>query len=671
MMENEVDTAPLPIEHAVARLRQRQQQGEHEAALDGAAALLADLPENRDLLMIAASSLRSMSRIDEALAMLDRLDRHHPCYSRALQERGLCHVARKEAGPAIDALLRAVNINPALPMSWRMLEGVYRLTGDAAHAATAAAHSAALKALPADIVTATTFFFDGDLAPAEQIIRAWLIEHGDHPEAMRLLAKIGMARDVLDDAELLLEAVLEQVPDHRAARLEYAQCLVQRHKYAEARAQIDRLLALDPGNPDYLALAATAAVGLGENERSIDLYRALLAIQPHSPDAHLWLGHALKTVGAVPEAVASYRTAAAARPDFGDAYWSLANLKTYRFEDAEIATMRDAEAAAGTATVDRIHLCFALGKALEDRGDHAQSWAYYARGNALQRAESRYRPEILETNTRQQRAVCTPAFFAARQGWGVPDPDPIFIVGLPRAGSTLIEQILASHSQVEGTQELADIQRIVLELQGRDPDVNDPRYPTMLPDLARDHVEALGRRYIDDTSAYRTDRPFFIDKMPNNFRHIGLIHLMLPNAKIIDARRDPMSCCFSNLKQLFAQGQEFSYSIDDIALYYRTYLDLMAHWDQVLPGRVLRIQHEDVVDDLEGNVRRILDHCGLAFEPGCIEFHKNRRNVRTPSSEQVRRPIFRDGLDQWKAYEPWLDPLKTALSDAMVRYRDA
>ncbi|WP_404710276.1 tetratricopeptide repeat-containing sulfotransferase family protein [Sphingomonas sp. MMS24-J13] len=671
MTENEADTAPLPIEHAVARLRRRQQEGEHAAALEGAQALLVDLPENRDLLMIAASSLRSMSRIGEALAMLDQLDRHHPRYSRALQERGLCHVARKEAGPAIDALLRAVNINPALPMSWRMLEGVYRLTGDAANAATAAAHSATLRDLPSEIVTATTFFFDGDLAPAEQIIRAYLIEHGDHPEAMRLLAKIGMARDVLDDAELLLEAVLAMVPDHRAARLEYAQCLVQRHKYAEARTQLDGLMALDPRNADYLALAATAAVGLGENERSIELYRTLLAAQPDSPDAHLWLGHALKTVGDVPDAVASYRAAAAARPDFGDAYWSLANLKTYRFEEAEIAAMRAAETAAGTATVDRIHLCFALGKALEDRGEIADSWRYYERGNALQRAESRYRPEILETNTRQQSAVCTPAFFAGRKGWGVSDPDPIFIVGLPRSGSTLIEQILASHSQVEGTQELADIQRIVLELQGRDPDLNDPRYPTMLQDLAREHVEALGQRYIDDTRAYRTGKAFFIDKMPNNFRHIGLIHLMLPNAKIIDARRDPMSCCFSNLKQLFAQGQEFSYSIDDIARYYRTYLDLMAHWDDALPGRVLRIQHEDVIDDLEGSVRRILDHCGLAFEPGCIEFHKNRRNVRTPSSEQVRRPIFRDGLDQWKAYEPWLGPLQAALGDAMVRYHDA
>ena len=391
---------------------------------------------------------------------------------------------------------------------------------------------------------------------------------------------------------------------------------------------------------------------------------------PDAPDLYLWLGHALKTVGQVPEAIAAYRAAAAARPDFGDAYWSLANLKRYRFDDAEIARMRSAEASAATAPADRAHLCFALGKALEDRGETPDSWHYYERGNALQRADSRYRPDILETNTRQQMAVCTRDFFAQREGWGAPDADPIFILGLPRSGSTLIEQILASHSEVEGTQELPDIQRIVVELQGRDPDFDNPRYPAVLADMTRDDVAALGARYIADTRVYRTGRRRFIDKMPNNFRHIGMIRLMLPNATIIDARREPMACCFSNLKQLFAQGQEFTYSIDDIARYYRTYLDLMAHWDDVLPGHVLRVHHEDVVDDLEGSVRRLLDHCGLAFEPACVDFHRNRRSVRTPSSEQVRQPIFRDGLDQWRKYEPHLGPLKAALGDALERYRD-
>jgi hypothetical protein len=252
----------------------------------------------------------------------------------------------------------------------------------------------------------------------------------------------------------------------------------------------------------------------------------------------------------------------------------------------------------------------------------------------------------------------------------VPNPDPIFIVGLPRSGSTLLEQILASHSRVEGTQELANVQQIVRNLRGRDPDLNNPRYPRILAEMSAGEFRPLGEQYLATTLVYRTDKPFFIDKMPNNFRHLGLIHLMLPNARIIDARREPMACCFSNLKQLFANGQEFTYSIEDIARYYRTYLELMRHWDRVLPGRILRIQHEDVVEDLEGNVRRILDFCGLEFEPACIEFHKTERSVRTASSEQVRQPIFREGLDQWTNFEPWLNPLKEALGDALNHYRD-
>ncbi|HVW73326.1 MAG TPA: sulfotransferase [Rhizomicrobium sp.] len=667
-MDAIIDQAPS-TEAEIRRLRQLQREGHHGAALEGARVLLGRFPQNRDLLLIEAMGLRHLGRIDEALAVLARLEQLQPRFSQIHQERGLCHVARKDAPQAIEALLRAVNINPALPMSWRMLEGVYRLSGDAAHADTAAAHVAILKNLPPEVVTATSLFSDGDLAPAEEIVRAFLLRHGNHPEAMRLLAKIGMARDVLDDAELLLEAVMVLAPDHRGARLDYAQVLLKRHKYQDARAQAEHLLALEPTNMEYLSVAATTAVGLGEHERSIAFYRTMLVQAPGNPDVHLWLGHALKTVDRLAEAIQSYRAAAVARPDFGDAYWSLANLKTYRFGDDEIAQMRAAEEAAATLPEDRIHLCFALGKALEDRGEIAQSWIFYERGNALKRAQSRYRPESTEANTRRQIALCTGDFFRARAGWGDPSPDPIFILGLPRAGSTLLEQILASHSQVEGTQELADIQRVVVDLMGRDSDPDNPRYPAVLAEMTREDFRRLGEKYLADTRVYRTDRQFFIDKMPNNFRHVGLIHLMLPNAKIIDARREPMSCCFSNLKQLFAAGQEFTYSIDDIARYYRAYLELMRHWDAVLPGRILRIQHEDVVADLDGSVRRILDYCGLPFEQSCIDFHKTRRSVRTPSSEQVRQPIFRDSLDQWVKFEPWLDALKAALGDARHNYR--
>jgi tetratricopeptide (TPR) repeat protein len=486
---------------------------------------------------------------------------------------------------------------------------------------------------------------------------------------MRLLARIGLTRDVLDDAETLLEAVLKIAPDYRAARYDYACVLLERHLYQRACEEAEALLATEPHHLDYRALYARASVGLGEHDRAITLYRKLLQEVPGAADLHLSLAHSLKTQGQQAESIEAYRAAAAVRPDFGDAYWSLANLKTYRFRDDEIASMRAAEAAPATQTVDRYHLCFALGKAFEDRADYAESWRYYSQGNALKRSESRYRAEIIEINTRKQIEVCTREFFASREGFGVPRPDPIFIVGLPRAGSTLIEQILASHSGVEGTHELGEIPRIVLDLQGRQPDLDNPRYPDVLAELKPEDFRRLGEKYLSDTRIYRGNKPYFIDKMPNNFRHIGLIHLILPNAKIIDVRREPIACCFSNLKQLFATGQEFSYSVEDIARYYRTYLDAMQHWDEVLPGRVLRVQHEDVVDDLESNVRRILDFCGLPFEPSCLEFYKTARSVRTASSEQVRQPIFRDGVDQWKNYEPWLDPLKEALGDALVRYR--
>ncbi|HLZ97232.1 MAG TPA: sulfotransferase [Steroidobacteraceae bacterium] len=657
------------VETEVIRIRGLLERGRYAEAEASAAALALQVPENRDVLYLSAVSLRYQRRIPEALATLERLERLHPKFSRLYQERGHCYVALRDAPRAIDSLLKGVNINPALPASWSLLEGLYRLTGEAENAGMAAAHVATLKALPPEVVTATSLFSDGELLPAENIVRAYLLEHGNHVEAMRLLARIGIEREVFDDAELLLEAVLVLAPDYRAARHDYARVLVERHKYQRAREELETLLRLEPGNRHYRTLCATAYVGLGDHEKAIAMYRELLVDAPQAADLHLSIAHSLKTLGRREEAITAYRDAAAARPNFGDAYWSLANLKTYRFTNDEIAGMRAAEASPATSPVDRYHLCFALGKAFEDLGDYQESYRYYERGNAHKRAQSRYAPEVFETNTRKQIEVCTREFFASRAPSGDPRPDPIFIVGLPRAGSTLLEQILASHSAVEGTQELADVPRMVLELQGRELDLVNPRYPGAMAEMTGADFLRLGEKYLNDTRIHRTGKPRFIDKMPNNFRHIGLIHLILPNARIIDARREPMACCFSNLKQLFAAGQEFTYSVEDIARYYRTYLELMEHWNSALPGRVLKVLHEDVVDDLEGNVRRILDFCGLDFEPACLEFYKNERSVRTASSEQVRQPIYREGLDQWRHYEPWLAPLKDALGDALVRYR--
>ena len=647
-----------------------QATGDYASVVAGANRLLVSHSANRDLLLLAAHSLRMMQQTDQALTALERLEQHHPRFSQMFLERGLCHVARRDAPAAIADLRSAVTINPALAMGWRMLDGLLRMTGDHASSATAVRHCSHLASLPPPIVTAKVLFYDGEIDQAETLIRRFLLDIGDHPEAMRLLAQIGQTRNVLDDAETLYAAVLTLVPEHNEARHEYVQVLIGRHKFPEARAALEPLLKHDPAHHANRIQAATIQVGLGDFEGVIPEYRAMLRetigdspqARVHRADLNLWLGHALKTEARTDEAIEAYMAATADRPDFGDAWWSLANLKTYRFAPESIAVLQQQLDNPATAENDRIHIAFALGKALEDSGDYAGSWTAYEQGNAMHRASNDYIPEFFETNTREQKRVCTAAFFAERAGWGFDDPAPIFVLGLPRSGSTLIEQILASHSMVEGTQELPDIQRIVHELQGRELNFDEPRYPGVLPELDAAAIRRFGEQYIADTMPNRIlGRPYFIDKMPNNFRHVGLIQLVLPKARIIDTRRDAMSCCFSNFKQLFAQGQEFTYGIEDIARYYRTYIELMNHWDAVLPGRVLRVQHEDVVNDLEASVRRILDYCGLPFEPACLEFHKTRRSVRTPSSEQVRQPIFRDGLDQWKNFEPWLEPLRAAL----------
>jgi tetratricopeptide (TPR) repeat protein len=653
------------VEAELLRIRRLVEEKQFAAALCAAQALRATVPENRDVLYMIAVSQRWLKQIPDALATLDGLAAIHPSFSRLYQERGHCYVTMRDAPRAVDAFLNAVNINPALPASWGMLQSLYRMTGQAANAETASVHIATLAKLPSEIVTATALFSDGELAPAEAIVRAYLLKHGNHVEAMRLLARIGLAHDVLDDADILLEAVLKLAPDYRAARYDYAIALLRRHKHAQAGAELDKLLELEPDNRAYKISRATANVGLGDHETALQAYRELVidaATPVQTGDLHLSIAHSLKALGHQAEAIQAYRDAAGARPSYGDAYWSLANLKTYRFTAEEIARMRADVEADATQPVDRFHLCFALAKSLEDSGEFAESFRYYERGNALKRSQSSYSSGPVERNTRLQKNICTREFFDARRGVGCALSDPIFIVGLPRSGSTLLEQILASHTQVEGTMELADIPRMVLDLQGREADGENPRYPAILQELQPEDFLRLGEKYIADTHVYRSDKPRFIDKMPNNFRHLGLIHLILPNARIIDARRNAMACCFSNFKQLFASGQEFTYGLEDIGRYYRTYLELMTHWDEALPGKVLRVEHEDVVDNLEANVRRILDFCGLDFEASCVEFYKTERSIRTASSEQVRRPIFKEGLDQWRNFEPWLRPLQEALA---------
>jgi predicted Zn-dependent protease len=663
-MEATLLIAPTPrIENEVGRLRELLNGRQFAPAFHGANALLEEVPENRDVLYILAVSQRYLGRVSDALVTLARLERSHPDYPRLFQERGHCYVAMRSAPEAIAAFEQAVMLNSSLPASWQALEVLYRMTGQTADADSAAANIARLAALPVEIRTAASMYCDGEIDPAEQLVRQFLLTHGDHIEGMRLLAEIGVKRDVLDDAEFLLEGVLGLAPDYHAARYEYAVVLLKRHKHLQALEQVEKLLETDPANPIYRTTRATICAGFGNVERALPLYRDLLAEQPKSVELHLSIAHVLKALGRPQEAIESYRTATGVRLSYGEAYWSLANMKTYRFTDEELSRMRAEEAAPTVRLTDRYHLCFALGKALEDREQYAEAFAYYARGNAVKKSECRYRPAFTELNTRLQAEVFTAEFLAARRGFGCDSTAPIFIVGLPRSGSTLIDQILASHTQVEGTMELAEVPRQVQQLQSREPENGNPRYPGILAQLKSEDFRRMGEEYLADSRAYRTGKARFVDKMPNNFRHLGLIHLMLPNAKVIDARRDAVACCFSNFKQLFASGQQFTYSFEDIARYYRSYVELMAHWNRVLPGAVLRIQHEDVVDDLDANVRRILEFCGLDFEPACIEFHKTQRRIHTASSEQVRQPIYREGLDQWRHFEPWLGPLKEALGD--------
>jgi len=636
---------------------------------------------DRDALFQAARALRAGQRVPEALATLAQLETLYPHFSRLFQERGHCHILLGDAPAAVVALHEAVRLNPTLPASWDMLEQLYRRLGHTAQADKAAQHLSVLKQLPPEVVMANSLYADGDLSPAEAVIRDYLRKDSGNVGALRLLARIRTASDALGEAETLLESVLKHAPDYHEARLDYAIVLLQQQKHLPARAQAEMLLGHDPDNREYLKQYGAACIGLGDYEPLIDLYERLLSGQVQSTaevaDLRLWRAAALKITGRLPDAIADYHASLAALPAQGVAWFGLANLKTYRFTDDDIARMRAVESLPDIQDMDRIYLSFALGKALEDRRDYAPSWAHYSQGNAVRHTTSRYRPEVAEASAARLKAVFTTDFFAERTGWGLDDPAPIFVLGLPRSGSTLIEQILASHSQVEGTQELTVIGRYAAELCGQDPDCGLPLKPDVLRNLTAEDARLLGERFLNDTRTYRRlGRPVFIDKMPNNFWHIGLIQLILPRSTLIDARREPMACCFSNFKQLFgAVNQEFTYDIEHLARHYRIYLDLMRHWDDVLPaqnfsGRVLRVQYEEVVDDLDSSVRRMLVHGGLPFEPACLAFHETRRSVRTPSSEQVRHPIGREGLDQWQHYAQWLEPLRDALGDALTRYRD-
>ncbi len=635
-----------------------------------ALSLLKIAPGDPRVALILGSARRRQGDAAAALAVLEPLARAHPRAANTQYELGASLAALGCTRDALAALRAAVTLKPDLAEAWRALGDQLFMTGDVAGAEDAFAQHARAGVTDPRLKPAAQALFAGDLPTVERLLQAHLAIAPNDVTALHMLAQARARQGGHGDAETLLARCLELDPGFDGARFAYANALFDQQKAAQAIVQVEALLERDATHPAHRNLLAACLALVGDYERVNAIYEGLLAQYPNQPRIWLNAAHALRTVGRGEEAVAAYRRCIALAPELGDAYWGLANLKTASLTDAEVRAMALQLERTDLPAEDRLHLNFALGKALEDRSDYAGAFAHYAAGAKVRRTAVPYDADETTAQMRRSKAVFTRAFFEARSGFGAPTTAPIFVLGLPRSGSTLIEQILASHSRVEGTMELPDIGFIANGLDRAARGGDGPPYPESVAELDAAAARALGEGYIATTAVQRKlDRAHFIDKMPNNFQYVGLIHLILPNAKIIDARRHPLGSGFSAFKQHFAQGQAFSYDLTDLGRYYADYVEVMAHFDAVLPGRICRVIYEDLVEDTETQVRRLLDYCGLSFEAGCLKFYDNDRAVRTVSSEQVRRPIFRDGLEQWRRFEPWLGPLKTALGPALEGWR--
>jgi tetratricopeptide (TPR) repeat protein len=637
-------------------------------AAEQAGEILKALPKHPLATLILGIARRSTGDAAAALEVLEPVVREQPQWAAAHYELGLTLGALGRGDETVAALRRAVQLAPEMPAAWRALADQLEAIGEDGAAATARARFLKASARDPVLLAAGAALCENRIPEAEALLRRHLQEHPTDIAALRMLAEVAARIGRYRDAQLLLERCLELAPDFHGARQNYAVALHRQGQHAAALPEVERLLAAEPRNPNYRALYAALLAGIGEYGRAIEIYVGVLKEYPRQ--ARIWLsyGHALKTAGRVRAGIDAYREALKLEPRIGEVWWSLANLKTYRFDVAELAQLRTQLARTDLSAEDRFHFHFALGKALEDRAEYADSFEHYRAGNALRRAEVHYDPERIRAHLTHTRQLFTAEFFASRAGAGAPAADPIFIVGLPRSGSTLIEQILASHSHVEGTMELPDVPALAQSIGERTGD-EAPRYPQALAALPREELRRIGEEYLARTRIQRkTDKPRFIDKLPNNFLHIAFIQLMLPNACIIDARRHPLGCCFSNFKQHFARGQTFTYDLAELGAYYRSYVELMAHFDRVLPGRVHRVLYENMVGDTQAEVRRLLEHCRLPFEPQCLRFYENERAVRTASSEQVRSPIYREATEQWRHFEPWLEPLKNSLGRVLDTY---
>ena len=659
-----VGTLEVALDHA-ARLLER----DPKLAAEQADEILKAAPGHPQARLILGMAHRHGGDLASALNILEPLAAEQPRSAATHLELAVALGECGRSGEAVGALRRALQLKPDSAQGWRLLADHLDQSGDPAAADQARARYLGAATKDPRLMDAAAALVANDLPNAEARLRTHLLAHPTDIAALRMLAEVAARLRRYSDAQALLERCLELAPSFEGARHNYAVVLNRQGKAAAALPHVDLLLAKHPREPGYLNLKAAILANLGQYGESIEVYQRALQAFPRQPKIWMSYGHSLKTAGRQGESIDAYRRAIGMQPALGEAYWSLANLKTFRFPDSDVRAMRAALAGPELADEDRLHFEFALAKALEDAGSYEESFAHYAQGNALRK---RMHPYDADENTRyvarckQQYAA---EFFAARAGAGAPDPDPIFVVGLPRAGSTLVEQILASHSLIEGTMELPELPQIARELAGHEGGGCEAPFFSAVAALGEAQLRELGERYLAATRAYRrTSAPYFIDKMPNNWLYVGLIRLILPNAKIIDARRHPLGCCLSAYKQHFARGQNFSYDLSDLGRYYRDYADLMRHVDAASPGRVHRVFYESMVEDTEAEVRRLLDYCGVPFEEQTLRFYENDRAVRTASSEQVRRPIFKEGMDHWRHYEPWLGPLKQALGSVLERY---
>ena len=653
------------IKHAMDLLS----QGQTRLAGEQAKEILRHYPDEVNSSFVLAVVKRGQGNNKEAVRRLRAILSRAPGFALAQQELGFVYADIGDLTEAIVALQRAVALEPKLPASWKLMAELFLVDGDKKSSTEAINQSLWAMSEDPELIRAVNLFKSGRIGQAEQICRGFLMENPANINAIHLMAEIGIKVGVLEDAENLLSRCLELAPEFHLARLNYAHVLSRREKLEQALAQADFILAAEPRKEYAITLLrASILVKMGKYEEAIACYEMLLTKYPPRARVTISYAHALKTIGKQDQSIAAYRQTIDLNPGFGDAYWSLANLKTFRFEDVELEVMREEIKKTDSRSKDHFHLCFALGKALEDRNRYEESFHFYKLGNDIKEELEKYDADKNNSAVHRLKVTCTKELFQGAEGKGCKAPDPIFVVGLPRSGSTLLEQILASHSQVDGTRELVEILSIVRRLGGKKKKADVSRYPELFVDLGAGQLDELGQEYIDRTRIQRGDAPFFIDKMPNNFFHIGLIQQILPNAKIIDARRHPMAACFSGFTQLFARGQRFTYGLSNIGRYYRDYVEMMDHWDRVLPGKVLRVQYEEMVVDTEAQVRRMLEFCGLPFEEDCLQFHQTQRAVATASSEQVRQPIYTAALEHWRNFEPNLDELKTALGPVLERY---